>query len=350
LTKDENTSLTSAIDPGSFGQRQQSQQGNNNTQQGQNNSQTPRNFTMPVTATGTNDLNTTSNLNVTSLKITSGAKFDATSSQNVALIGTDLAAKNNLSIGSIFQVYGKDIKVIGIFDGGNKFANSSAIMPLKILQQLSSQANQVNSVIVQTDSIDTISSVQDAIKKKLGDKVDIVSQQDSAKQAVVPLENIKTISLYSLIGSLVAGAIIIFLIMMMIVRERRREIGVLKAIGSSNIKIVSQFTVESLVLTLMSSVLGIILGVIFSNPILKVLVSNSESSTATGGGPGQGMMARVGMGFMGAQNALRDINAVVSYDIILYGILVAVIIAIIGSAIPSFIIAKVRPAEVMRAE
>jgi len=53
---------------------------------------------------------------------------------------------------------------------------------------------------------------------------------------------------------------------------------------------------------------------------------------------------------MGAQNALRDINAVVSYDIILYGILVAVIIAIIGSAIPSFIIAKVRPAEVMRAE
>jgi len=348
LTEDENTSLESAIEPGSFGERRLQQEGAS-----ANNERMPQNITMPVNATGTNNLDTTSNLNVSSLEITAGAKFDATSSQNVAILGTDLATKNNLSVGSIFQVYEKDIKVVGIFDGGNKFANSSLIMPLKTLQKLSDQTDQINSVIVQTDSIDTISSVQEAIKEKLGDKVDVVSQQDTSNQAIEPLENIKSISFYSLIGSLVAGSIIIFLIMIMIVRERRREIGVLKAIGSSNIKIVSQFMVESLVLTLMSSVVGIVLGVIFSNPVLKVLVSNSESSPMTapgaGAGPG-GMMARIGMRFMGAQNVLRDIHAVVGYDIILYGILAAVIIAIIGSAIPSFIIAKIRPAEVLRSE
>jgi putative ABC transport system permease protein len=143
----------------------------------------------------------------------------------------------------------------------------------------------------------------------------------------------------------------------MFVRERRREIGVLKAIGSSNIKIVSQFTVESLVLTLLSSIIGMALGFAFSNPVLKVLVTNSESSTTAGqGGGGQfargagGLAARFGGGISSAGNTLRDIHAGVGLNVILYGLLAAVVIAIIGSAIPSFFIAKVRPAEVMRAE
>ena len=173
------------------------------------------------------------------------------------------------------------------------------------------------------------------------------------------MQNIKTISLYSLIGSLVAGAVIILLTMVMIVRERRREIGVLKAIGASNGIIVSQFVVESLVLTLMSSVLGIILGLALSNPILNVLVNNSQSSTQSvtggggrgfGGGAG-GAIARFGGNFAGgARNALTSLHAVVGTNIILYGLLAAVAIAIIGSAIPAFAIAKIRPAEVMRSE
>ena len=97
--------------------------------------------------------------------------------------------------------------------------------------------------------MDSVSSVQSDIQKKLGDKADVVSQQDSSGEAIKPLENIKTISLYSLIGALVAGSVIIFLTMIMIVRERRREIGVLKAIGASNIIITIQFVIESLVST-----------------------------------------------------------------------------------------------------
>jgi len=61
------------------------------------------------------------------------------------------------------------------------------------------------------------------------------------------------------------------------------------------------------------------------------------------GGPGGGF----GRGF---QSTLQNIHATVGYEIILYGLLGAVIIAIIGSAIPAFLISKVRPAEVMRGE
>lgn len=343
LTTDKNTTLKSSIEPGSFGTRQQQQIGPDNV------SREGQNFTMPIMVTGTNDSTVTLNLNVSKFDIISGSSIDASSDENIALAGTDLATKNDLSVDSIFKVYEQDIKVAGIFDGGNKFANSTLVIPLKTLQKLSDQTDQINSVMVQTDSIDAVVSVQNSIKEKLGDKADVISQQDTSNEAVKPLENIKTISFYSLIGSLVAGSVIIFLIMVMIVRERRKEIGVLKAIGSSNVKIVAQFAVESLVLALLSSVIGMILASFFSNPALDILVSNSQDSSSPGAiERGGGFMMRFAIS--GVQNNLRDIHTVVGYEIILYGLLAAVIIAIIGSSIPSFLIAKVRPAEIMRNE
>jgi len=352
LTNGTNTSLQSAIDAGSFGSRQRSSESGSSAASGSggNSSSNNRTISMPITVSGTNDLSVTASLNASQFNVTSGAKFDDNSGDTVAMIGTDLATKNSLSVGSTFQAYGKDVKVVGIFDSGNKFTNSSAVMPLGVLQNLSSQSGQYNSIIVQADSIDNVSSVESALKTKLGDKADVVSQQDSSQQAITPLQNIKTISLYSLIGSLVAGSIIIFLTMVMIVRERRREIGVLKAIGASNGIIMTQFASESLVLTLVSSVVGMIGGLLLANPILNVLVNNSGSSTQGTGSGFQGA-GRAMTRFAGsASNTLRDLHAVVGTDIILYGLLAAVLIAILGSIIPSFIISRVSPAEVLRSE
>jgi len=347
-TTNSTTSLTSSVEAGSFGGRQQRQQVANT---GGDATQT---FTMPVQVIGTNSLDSLSALSATKFDIVSGSKFDVSSTENIAMLGQALATKNNLSVGQTFTAYDKSITVAGIFDAGNTFANAMVLMPIASVQTLSGQTDQINSLTVQVNSIDNLSSVSEAIKNKLGsDKIDITSSQEEANNTVTPLQNIRSISLYSLIGSLVAGSVIILLTMIMIVRERRREIGVLKAIGSSNAKVMAQFTVESLVLTLVSSVVGIIIGVIFSNPVLKVLVTNSESSSTSSTAPGPGgsggmaMMSRMGEG---AGNAIRDLQAVVDYKIVLYGIAAAVVIAIIGSALPSFFIAKIRPAEVMRAE
>jgi len=338
------TNLTSPIQPGSFGNRQNQSQGGSNS----NSNQT---FSMPINVMGVNQL-TNAALNISQFNLTSGDKIDPTSSDNVAMVGKDLADKNSLLVGSTFTTYGQTIKVVGIYDTGTTFTNAGVVMPIKSVQNLSGQSGQINSILVEINSIDNVSSVQQAIKDKFGSSVDVTSQQDRSNEAITPLQNIKSISLYSLIGSLVAGAVIILLIMVMVVRERRREIGVLKAIGSSNSKIVEQFVVEALVLTLLSSIVGIILGFIFSNPVLKVLINNSTASATSSGGAGGGAgraISRIG-GFFGGQNALQNLHAVLNYQVILYGLGAAIIIAIIGSAIPAFFIAKIRPAEVMRAE
>jgi len=359
LTAD-NTDLESAVEAGALGQRFS---GNNGTgfsggqappmpTQGLSGSSpdsssipTTRTFTPPVTVVGTTD---PTSLSIDSFALKDGKVFDGTGSDNVALVGTSLATKNNLNVGSKFTAYGKTVTVVGIFDTGTAFTNNQLLMPLKTVQTLSDQADAVTSASLTVDSVDNLSGVTAAAKTALGDAADITNASAQAEESVAPLENIRTITLYSLIGSVAAGAIIILLTMVMIVRERRREIGVIKAIGASNVSVMTQFASEAVTLTLLGSAVGIAMGAIASNPITKLLVTNS-TNTATPqmdgvpGGPGGRILGGIGRN-------VTNVTATVGWEIILYGLGVAVLIAILGSALASFFIAKIRPAEVMRAE
>jgi putative ABC transport system permease protein len=355
------TSLVSSINPGALGDRFRgggagggsgAGGGGNAPATSGGGTTASTTFTLPVTVIGTNSPSSALGSDTSgggTLKVTSGQAFDPTKDADVAMIGSALATKNNLKVGSTFQAYGAKFTVDSIFDAGNTFSNSEFLIPLPTEQRLSDQAGDITSATATVDSIDNVSAATTDISNELGaSTADVVSDQSTAAAAVAPLENIKTISFYSLVGSLVAGSIIIFLTMLMIVRERRREIGVLKAIGSSNIKIVMQFVTESLTLTLFGSILGVIAGLALSNPVLKVLVStNTSTTTTTGGGRGGGGFSHfVG----GGSRALQSLHAVVGYDVLLYGLAAAFVIAVVGSAMPAWLIAKVRPAEVMRGE
>ncbi len=360
------TNLQSSIQLGNFGRRQAQidTQGSGGGDSGFGGGGAG-NFMPPVIVLGTTNL---TQLDQTAgggtAKITSGKTFDPTIDADVALVGTTLAGKNSLSAGSTFTAYGTTITVAGIFDAGNTFANSELIMPLPAVQRLSSQTSAVTSAVVQVDSIGNLSSVTAAIKTKLGSAADVTSAQDNAQTTIDSLGGIRNVSLFSLIGAVVAGAVIILLTMIMIVRERRREIGVFKAIGSSNLRIMFQFLVEAVTLTLLGAVVGLGFGVVGGNPVTNVLVtnannSNSANSASTNPGGG-GFRAGGGRGFGGgnfrslgnnlAVNNLRNIHAVVGWSILLYGLGAAILIAILGSTIAASLIAKVRPAEVMRTE
>jgi putative ABC transport system permease protein len=355
----DNTSLKSSIEAGSLGQRFRSNSGSGDSGpmmviNGENaNGGT---FTPPITVTAVTDLDASQAASNGSVTFTSGKAFASDSTENVAIVGKNIAEKNNLKVGSTFTAYDTEIQVVGIYDTGNTFTNNSVVFPLATLQKLSDQEDQISSATLTVDSIENVDSVVKAVQSKLGDAADVTDNASSAESALAPLENIKTISLYSLIGAVAAGAVIILLTMIMIVRERRREIGVLKAIGASNVKVMFQFMSEAVTFTAIGAALGMVLGIIGGSPITKVLVSNSTSSSANTmmGGPGEGPVMR------GAGNAIReiglsgqsirDVHAVVGWEVLVYGLVAALFIAIAGSAVAAFLIAKIRPAEVMRAE
>jgi putative ABC transport system permease protein len=72
-------------------------------------------------------------------------------------------------------------------------------------------------------------------------------------------------------------------------------------------------------------------------------VGNGEGASKAG------FVAR-GRGVGAIRANITNIHAAVGWSIILYGLAAAVAIALIGSALASYLIAKVRPAEVMRTE
>jgi putative ABC transport system permease protein len=352
------TNLTSAIDAGSLGQRFSRNNGqsfgpppraDNGAQS--SDGQATISFTPPITVNGTTnptDLTSGGPGGGGTFTLKSGKVFSNTSSDNVALIGKTLADKNNLKVGSTFTAYNTTITVTGIFDAGNTFSNNQVIMPLKAVQTLSGQGGDLSSATLTVDSITNVTSVSSAASKALGNAADVTNSADQAKNAVEPLQNIQTISLYSLIGAVIAGSVIILLTMIMIVRERKREIGVLKAIGGSNVKVISQFMVEAVTLTVLASVIGIILGVVAGNPITKLLVDNSSGTMQVAGPGGGPRMVTRGFGFV--RDNFSTIHAVIGWNIILYGLGAALVIALLGSTLASFSIAKIRPAEVMRTE
>lgn len=350
-----NTNLVSAIDPGSLGNRQSENsgvgfqappQGSTRSDSSGSSSTFTRTFTLPVTATGVSDATLTSVYGGSTLTWTSGQAFDASKDANVAVVGTTLATKNSLTVGSTFTAYGTAVTVVGIYDAGSTFANAGVFMPLTTLQRLSSQTGAITSAVATVNSSDNLATATTNIKTIFGDKADITNSQTLADSTVKPLQSVSSIALFSLIGAIVAGAVIILLTMVMIVRERRREIGVMKAIGSSNLTIVGQFIAEAITLTALALVVGTGVGIAASTPLTNALVSNSSSSTtANQGGPG-------GMRGFGAasQQAVNNITASVGWETLAMGLGAAFAIAVIGSALPAFLISKVKPAEAMRNE
>lgn len=331
----------------------------------------PSNFSPPVEIIGTNNPHQLNAQTGNTAKLTSGQYIDGSKDSNDAMVSTSMASKNNLKVGSTFTAYGTTLTAVGIYDTGSEAGNSAIIVSLPTEQRLSGQSGDVTNAVATVDSLDNLSSTTTSIKNTLGSSADVTSSLDQANEAVQPLNNVKNISLFSLIGAVVAGAVIILLVMVMIVRERKREIGVLKAIGGSNLKIMVQFMSEAVTLTILSAIIGLIIGIAAGSPVTNMLVTSSSSSNSASSaqfgssGPGRISVSRSNGGsttfhrptggFLSRnagslRNSLSNIHANVGWSIILYGLGAAVLIAIVGSALASILIAKVRPAEVIRSE
>jgi putative ABC transport system permease protein len=326
----------------------------------------PVNFSLPITILGTTN---PSQINGTAISIGQGSALNGTSNSTDAMVSSNMASKNNLKIGSTFSAYGKKLTVSAIFNSTIQSAQNTIVVALPTEQQLSEQSGVITGAIVGIDSADNLTSVTNEIKNILGSNADVTNSEEQINQVLAPLNSVETITLYSLIGTIIAGCLIILLVMIMIVRERRREIGILKAIGASDARVIFQFMSEAVTLTLAGALIGILLGIIGSSPVTNVLVTSSTNTTTSTGasgnqqfgarfsGGGQGFVARStsGPGFFGRNansltNSVRNVHANVGWNILAYGLAVAILIAVIGSSLAGWLIARIRPSEVMRSE
>jgi putative ABC transport system permease protein len=283
------------------------------------------------------------NIGASTLRIVSGRAIPGTTSADVAMVSTAMARKNGLKVGSTFTAYGQALTVAAIFDTDNESAGNTVITPLPVLERLTGDTGQVSTAVVTVASITELAPATTAIERTLGPQASVTSDLADASQAIGDLDTVKDIALYSLAGAVGAAVVILFLVMVMIVRERKREIGILKAVGASNGQIMAQFTTEAVTFTLLGLLVGLVAGLAAASPVTSALVSNSGASSAASGA-----------GLLGAPSPslahLTDINAQVGWWAILDALGAALIVAILASAATTWMIGRIRPAEVLRTE
>ena len=212
-------------------------------------------------------------------------------------------------MGSTFTIEDKTFTVRGLFDAGTAFGNNALYVTLPTAQTLAALPNELSTMIVTVNSMENVDAAKTALQAALGsDKADVTQGQRNLQTAISSLDSVKNISFIAFVAALGTAGLIILLIMVMLVRERRREIGVLKAIGAPNRTIGLQFVLEALVLVALGSVVGAAVASLASGSIASALISSSSSTGAATGRAAARLPRRPGRTLRRGQPAadLRD--------------------------------------------
>ena len=234
---------------------------------------------------------------MTNLTLASGGFFSDSNKSaysSVVVIGSAVAQQlfNDPAggVGALVTLNGLPFQVIGVLQskGGTGFFNQDdqIFVPLSTAQlRLVGQTNLgngnvVNSIDVQVDQPNDVSNVTQEITQQLSGRhgsVDfsVTSQQD-VLSTITQTTNVLTIFLGGIAGiSLLVGGIGIMNIMLTTVTERTREIGLRKAVGARRSDILQQFLVESVVLSVIGGVVGVIFGWLVAHLLGQVQLGGS---------------------------------------------------------------------------
>jgi len=284
----------------------------------------------------------------------SGSYFTADDANaDVAIVGQTLATANNLSVGSEITIGTDQVQIIGIYTTGEQFGDNMIVMPIESVQRLYS-INGATTVTVTADSANDVNIVATELRGIWDSTVaDVVTAQQEFSAISGSITSANSTSQTGMLISFVVAAVVVLASVVLVIRQRIREIGIMKAIGASNGQIGFQFGLETTVITVVATVFGILLSLLFGQQIANLFTSNGGSTrTVTGaGGLARGGTAVFGGGggriFAGS---IGGIHVAVSPEVVIIAFASAIILAIAASVIPVWYIARVRPAEVLRNE
>ena len=196
-------------------------------------------------------------------------------------------------LGQYLKISGVYYQVVGLIKPETRIningrTEESVSIPFTTMLQTYNMGNQVHFLAITAKKGVPVSVVEEKVKAFIKKKHSIAPTDEQALSSVNIEKEFKQMSGLFLgiqiltwivgVGTLLAGVIGVSNIMLVIIKERTKEIGVQRAIGATPRTIISQIMLESVVLTTVAGYIGLSLGVGLLELVSKVLESSAGKS------------------------------------------------------------------------
>ncbi len=225
-------------------------------------------------------------------------EIDLQNKRKVAVIGNrvrdELFKNNEAIIGEYIRINGVYYQVVGIFEPKNKNINiggekdKSIFIPFTTMQVSYNLGDDVHYFLVTAKPNKSASVVEEKSMKLLAERNHVAPDDEQAfghfnlekefKKMNGLFLGIRVLIWIVGTGTLLAGVIGVSNIMLIIIKERTREIGIQRAIGATPWRIISQVITESVTLTAIAGSFGLVLGVFLLEMINNMLASSGDQS------------------------------------------------------------------------
>lgn len=271
------------------------------------------------------------------------------------LISSNLTSYFGVGVGGTVEINGEHFIVKGIFESASQAR--TVYLELSDAQKVTGLYGKINRLYVYVSDASLSTQVADAIKA-MYPELYVTSYQDrlanlqrmqelytqTLSNAESSIAQAQSTATQLIIIAVAATSLIVFFVMLYSVRERTREIGILKALGFSNWDIMSQFMIEGMLIGVIGGAVGVVIGSIAAPFTSSLLLPQ--------------------LNLFGSQRSIRPFQtrypslagtqsysvAVLSPQLILLTICVAAILGILGSLYPAWKASRISPVEALRYE
>lgn len=218
---------------------------------------------------------------------------------NDCLMNSELAILNEIKVGDTIKIVDSEddsktyeLVVSGIYE--EKMDNDNSMsMFTESVNTIITNANFVNQMKENNEDLnvattptfiltnrDVVESFSEELTEKgLNENLIVQTNLDQVENATSTISNVKTFAVTFLIITLIIGTVVLLVINMINIRERKYEIGVLRTIGMKKSKVCLQFICELFIVAFVSLILGAGLGATISVPISNSLLKNEISTS-----------------------------------------------------------------------
>ncbi|RIJ49795.1 ABC transporter permease [Maribellus luteus] len=276
-------------------------------------------------------------------------QVDINQTRKSVVLGKDIydaLFKDKNAIGEYVRVNNIPFKVVGICREGGGTRHRNAYIPVSTGQKVFNGSNRLHNfaLTINATTLEESQAIEQRVRETMARKHRFDASDESAMGSYNKLEDvIQTMKIFQAIkifiwiigtGTLIAGVVGVSNIMLIVVKERTKEIGIRKAIGASPSSVIGLVLLESILITTVAGYIGLVMGTGLMELINLVVEKQYEVSAATNGGNGETIFR----------------NPTVDLGVAMTATLLLVVAGTIAGYIPAKRAARIKPIEALRDE